>query len=391
MQTTSLAVMTPLLLTNFKLDYATVALVITVNNLTSYALQPFFGLASDRRSLPWLLPLGCLLSAGGMVTVLFMPSYWLVLLAVIVSGLGAAAYHPEGSRNANWVSGSQKATGMSFFFFSGNLGQAFGPITLTLLLALFGTGGAVFMLLPGLLAATLLWRLMPLYTRQASQRKAAPRLETAPSSRSSKVRLLAILLSIISLRSMIQVGLITFIPLYFISQSAANRDYAAFLLSVFVFAAAIGTLIGGPLADRLGHKTVMVCSLSLVMPLLLIFLNSTGPLQVATLALAGTSLVSASSLTVVMAQEILPNNIGLATGLTLGLGFGAGGIGAAGLGRYADAFGLSQTMFVLTLLPIPVVLLSFFISYKPRPVQANPTPTEAEVKTKLPEGVTNRL
>ncbi len=367
MQTSSLAVMIPLLLINFRLDYTTAALIVTVNTVTSYALQPFFGLLSDRKPMRWLLPMGCLLAAGGMVAVLFMPDYWLVLLAVMVSGIGAAIYHPEGSRNANFVSGDKKASGMSFFFFCGNMGSALGPIVLTILLGIFGTSGAVGMLIPGLIGGLLLWRLLPLYgqyTPKRNQRRAVTGVLAPPTTRAGMLGLLAMLLSIIGLRSMVQTGLITFIPLYFIAQSSTNKEYAAFLLSVFVFCAAIGTLIGGPLADRLGHRTVMVATLVLVMPLLLVFLNSSGPIQVIALGLAGITLVAASSLTIVMAQDLLPNNIGLATGLTLGLGFGAGGLGAAALGKYADAFGLGQTLLVIALIPIALVVMSLLIPYK---------------------------
>ncbi len=384
MQTSSLAIMIPLLLLHFKLDYAAAALIITVNSITSYALQPFFGLLSDRKPLPWLLPLGCLLAAGGMVSVLFMPSYPLVLLAVIVSGMGAAIYHPEGSRNANYVSGANKATAMSLFFFSGNLGQALGPITLTILLGLAGTNGSLGMLLPGLVGFGLLWLLLPLYRGLAQARRARPVIKTnpAPGHRRTLLGLLAMLLSIISLRAMIQTGLLTFIPLYFATLPDYNKGYVATLLSVFVLAGAVGTLSGGPLADRFGQKNVMVGSLALVLPLLLVFLNTQGAIQMISLGLAGTTLTAASSLTVVMAQDTLPNSIGLATGLTLGLGFGAGGLGTSALGKYADSFGLSQAMLILVLLPIPIVLLSLWLpSKRVAGQQSQATPVELTAPT----------
>ena len=385
MQTASLAMMTPLLLTHFRLDYGAAALIITVNNLASYALQPIFGIASDRRPLRWLLPLGCILAAGAMITVLFMPSYWLVLLAVALSGIGAAMYHPEGSRNANYVSGDRKATAMSFFFFSGNLGQAIGPIALTVLLGVFGTSGALVMLVPGIVGGLLLWRLQPLFAHYAAERNGSRKVGRVSRFGQLTPRktggLLGMLLSLIALRSMIQTGLITFVPLYFVSRAGGSKEYAAFLLSVFVLASAFGTLIGGPLSDRLGYKTVMVSSLTLVGPLLLAFFNTSGLAQVIIIGLAGVSLVAASSLTVVLAQELLPNNVGLATGLTLGLGFGAGGIGASVLGKLADGIGLPQTLLVLTVLPIPAILLSLALPFAPRVTGLKPAePTRRELE-----------
>ncbi len=391
MQTSSLAVIIPLLYVTYKLDYAAAALIVTLNSLTSSFIQPIFGLVSDRKPLRWLLPLGTSLTALGMLLVLFVPSYWLVLLVVIVSGLGSAAFHPEGSRNANYVSGEKKASGMSVFFVGGNLGFALGPILFTVLLGLFGTAGAFGMLVPGFIATVLLWRLMPLYARAATERGQKVKVRTtttAPVSKGRTIRTLSIILSVISLRSMLQTGLITFIPLYFISlPGEKNKEYAAFLLAVFLFAGAIGTLSGGFLADRLGRKTVMAGSLSVVTPLLLLFLNSSGAVQVITIALAGAALIAASSLTVVMAQEAMPNSIGLASGLTLGLGFGAGGLGAAALGKYADLFGLPQTMMVLAFLPLAVVGFTLLMPGGKKPASVVATPEAAPMQTEQPVSV----
>lgn len=369
MQTSSLAVLVPLLYVSLSLDYAGAALIITLNSVTSALVQPLFGVLSDRKSFRWLLPVGCALTALGMVTVLFLPNYWLVLLMVSISGLGSAAFHPEGSRSANYVSGPNKASGMSVFFVGGNIGFALGPIAAAALIGIFGSGGIVGMLLPGLLGTLVLWRLMPLYTRQAT---AKPRSQaSAAATRRSVAKPLSLLISVITVRSMIQTGLITFIPLYFLSLSTNNKDYAAFLLAVFLTAGAVGTLLGGRVADKIDRRVVMAGSLLVVTPMLLIFLNNTGIVQVVALAIAGATLISASSLTVVMAQEMLPNNVGLASGLTLGLAFGAGGLGASALGKYADVFGIGQTMVVLTFLPLIVVGLSLLLPGR-KPTEVEP-------------------
>jgi len=375
MQTSSLAVLIPLLYVSFKLDYAGAALIITLNSLASSIIQPLFGLISDRKSLRWFLPAGCLLTALGMMPVLFMPDYGLVLVLVVISGLGSAAFHPEGSRNANYVSGEQKATGLSIFFVGGNLGFTLGPIMVTALIGLMGPKGSLFMVVPALFGTALLWSLLPLYATYAAAGQAVRRAKNQaatglpPTPKQKNVGSLLILISIISFRSMVQTGLVTFIPLYFLALSSENKDYSAFLLSVFLFAGAVGTLVGGTLADRIERKFLMAGSLAIVTPMLFVFLNTSGFFQVISLAIAGATLISASSLTVVIAQEMLPDNVGLASGLTLGLAFGTGGLGAAALGKYADFFGLSQTMLLLTLLPILVVILSLMMPGK-KSVQA---------------------
>ncbi len=361
MQTSSLSVLIPMLYITFGLDYAAAALIVTLNSFTSSLIQPLFGIISDKRSLRVLLPFSTMLTAAGMVMIIFMPSYGLVLVAVIISGLGSAAFHPEGSRNANYVSGEKKASGLSIFFVGGNIGYALGPIFVTLLIGWLGKSGELFMLIPGILSATLLWRLLPLYTRQAAlaqSRVRAKALNTPAAARRKIAGPLSILISIISVRAMVQTGLVTFIPLYFISLSQDNKGYAAFLLSVFLFAGAVGTLLGGRLGDRFDRKLVVGGSLIVVTPLLLLFLNSTGFVLVVSLAIVGATLMGASSLTVVMAQELLPNRVGLASGLTLGLAFGAGGLGAAALGKFADVSSIGHTMVVLAFLPLVVVALS---------------------------------
>ncbi len=384
MQTGSLAVLIPLLYVSFKLDYATAALIITLNSITSSVIQPVFGLISDKFSLRWLLPLGCLLTGCGMVLVLFMPSYWLVLLVVIVSGLGAASFHPEGSRNANYVSGKNKASAMSVFFVGGNIGQAVGPIAATLLLGLFGPSGAFGMLIPCAIGTFLLWRMLPVYAHYAAEGQAQRRAARAAASTTAEpeqsiAKPLAFLLSIITVRSMISTGLILFIPLYFASLPGSNKEYAAFLLSVFLFCGAVGTLLGGRIADRFDRRLVMAGSLALVTPMLLIFLNSSGIVQVVALGIAGGALISTSTLTVVMAQALLPNRVGLASGLTLGLTFGAGGIGATALGKYADAAGIGQSMVIIALLPLVVVALSLAMPSSHKPAKIEPEPAKSEL------------
>jgi FSR family fosmidomycin resistance protein-like MFS transporter len=383
MQTSSLAVIIPFLYASFKLDYAAAALIVTLNSLTSSFIQPLFGILSDKKPMAWLLPAGCVITSTGMVLVLFMPDYWLVLLAVIFSGLGSAAYHPEGSRNANYVSGSNKATGVSVFFVGGNLGYTLGPIYTTIMVGLFGNGGALLLLIPGAIGFLVLLKFQPLYARYAAEaqeqrRERLRKAQEAAASRQKAAGKMTVLLSIISLRAVIQTGLTTFIPLYILTMPGGTKEHGASLLAVFLFFGAVGTLLGGRLADRLGSRNIMVGSMVITCGTLALFLNSDGILQYVAVAISGAALISASSITVVMAQATMPNSIGLASGLTLGLSFGAGGLGAAALGKFADWNGLNSSLLVVMLLPLPIILLSLLIKDdKKRKITRTPEPVAA--------------
>jgi MFS transporter, FSR family, fosmidomycin resistance protein len=365
MQSSGLAILIPVLQAQLHLDYAAAVAIITAQTVTSSIVQPLTGVLSDRRPVREILPLACLLAGLGTAAALFMPTYALVLVVVIVAGLGSAAYHSLAALNANYVSGDAKATGMSVFFAGGQFGYAAGPLIMVGLLAAFGSRGALGMLVPAVVGAAIVLAFLPFFARGREWRAhlaqtAASRPVTTATRRRTIWGMTTIVL-VICLRSVIQTGLIAFIPLYFTWLNPGNKGYAALLLSVFVCAGAIGTLFGGPLADRLNRKLVMVVSMGIVCPLLLIFLNSTGIWQVLAIAISGAALVSAASLTVVMAQELMPNNIGLAAGLTLGLGFGAGGLGLIFLGEIADAYGLTAAMELLVWLPLVLVLVTLLL------------------------------
>ncbi len=372
-QTSGIAILIPLLRTQLHLDYGAAAAIVTAQTLTSSVIQPLFGLISDRRPVRQVLPLACLLAGTGTATVLFMPHYLWVLLVVIVTGFGSAAFHAAGSLNANYVSaGANKASGISMFFAAGQLGYSIGPLLLVGLMSAFGPTGILGTLVPAMLGAGVLSLTLSSFATgrgwQARQAGAGSAGLVATGSRRHVIWGLTIIVLVISLRSVLQTGLITFIPLYFAAIKPDSKDYAALLISVFVFTGALGTLFGGALADRLGRKRTMIISLGVVWPLLFVFLRASGALQVLALAFAGASLISASALTVVMAQELLPTNLGLASGLTLGLGFGAGGLGAAVLGVVGDSHGIATTMQVLGWLPIPLVLLCFLLPGRPAAV-----------------------
>lgn len=366
MQTSSLAVLLPRLLTSFSLTYSSAAAIISANNIVIAIAQPLFGVVGDYRPARWLVPVGCAVCGLAMASVMFLPSYALVIVAVILSGLGSAAFHPEALSSVRVVSGEQKATGSAWFFFAGNLGFAFGPLAAAALLERLGTAGAAWMLAPVGLGLAALWTQRRWYTQSDPlQKLGVARLAgVSTAHRRQALGVVLFLLLFISVRLSISAGLQTFIPLYFGEPEGApkllSQPEIAGLLTIISTTGTLGTLLSGPLADRIGRRRVIVLSMALALAGLLVFLNSTGPVQWIALGLAGAMLSAPWTLSVIMMQEALPNNVGLASGLSLGTAYGAMGLGVAVLGKFADSFGLPMTMQLVVWLPAAVLLMGLF-------------------------------
>jgi len=350
-----------------------VGVVMLAFNLSSSVIQPAFGIFSDRFRAAWLIPLGCLLAGLGMGLTGYTASYPLLLLAALVSGLGLAAYHPEGSKFARFASGPRKASGMSIFSVGGNFGFAAGPVLVTFFVGLAGlAGSAGFFVFSGIMAV-LLWIYLPSVTGTpagakeslpppAGARPATGGARELPELNAGRVIAPVVLLVlVIIMRTWVHFGLITFLPQYYVHCLHHDQTYAATLVSLFLFAGALGTLVGGPAADRWGLKTVIISSLAAMVPLLSLFGRASGVWAPVTVALAGFALISTFSVTVVFGQELLPHNVGLASGLTLGFGIGTGGIGAAFLGWVADHWGLPAIFHVMLIFPVLGLLLALFL------------------------------
>ncbi len=359
MHTGSLIVLLPLLLTSFDLSYTSAAAIVTANNLVIALAQPLFGTFGDRRSLTWLVPAGCLLTGAAMVAVLFVPSYWLVLPVVMLSGVGSAAFHPEALSRVRALSGRLAASGASVFFAGGNVGFALGPILATLMTQRFGRPGALVLLVPTFLALGFLgtqWRVLGNVESVKSSRPKAER-----GGRAGVVGLVGFLMLLIILRSTTVGGLQTFMPLYFRENGELPPEGAAFLVTLLLISGVVGTLSGGLLAERFGRKAMMLGTMAAALVGLYAFLHGDGILRMAALCVSGASISAAWPVIVVMIQEAMPGHVGLASGLSLGTAYGATGLGIAALGGLADTFGLPFTMNVITLLPLGILALTLFL------------------------------
>jgi FSR family fosmidomycin resistance protein-like MFS transporter len=367
MQTGSLAVLLPLLLTQFNLSYGMAALIVSVNNLIIAVAQPLFGIMGDRKPMRWLMFVGCVLCGTAMVSVMFLPTYGLVIAAVVLSGIGSAMFHPEALSAMRDVSGDKPETGTSVFFFGGNLGFALGPLLATTLIAAAGKFGALGMIVPTVIGLVLLLSQRRLIARGGGVVKArSVAAQSQASSRRRVVWLVVFLLALIAIRSAILSGLQTFIPLYFDRYTSVPHSEVAMMVTVLIFTGAFGTLMGGTISERIGRRNTMCMAMVVVLAALLVFMRAEGVAQFVALGVAGAFITMPWPISVVMVQEAMPNNVGLASGLTLGLAYGASGLAVSLMGGMADVAGLPAVMTLITLLPIAVFGMSLFVPERAR-------------------------
>ncbi|MFZ5823375.1 MAG: MFS transporter [Bacillota bacterium] len=355
----------PLLREEYGLSYTMVGMTPLLFSLTSSFTQPIFGYISDRAQLRWLLPLSLALAGVGFAAVGFMSSYGLVLMAVITSALGIAAFHPEGAHAAHHLSGGRRAMAMAIYNVGGNLGFAVGPVYAGLLIDLGGVRGTGWAVVLPLLLALYIIRLLP---RWQAQEQSSPgkalRREELPATNWLGTGLLTLL---VVLRSVINLGVVAYVPFFWIDVLGNDPKTAGLVQMTYLISGVFGTLLGAPLADRFGTKKVLVGSFMLLLPLQLALPYLEGWLMLACLFLSGFVVVSTFTTTLVMTQEYMPRSLGLAAGLNLGLAFGMGGVGAMLLGMVADRWGVVAVLHVVATLVVPTLLLSLTLPATQRP------------------------
>jgi FSR family fosmidomycin resistance protein-like MFS transporter len=354
----SVPALLPFLISKDHLNYAAASALVLAATISSSVIQPIFGHMSDRRSLPWLMPLGPALGGLGIALAGLAPTYPLTFAAIVLSGIGVASFHPEGSRFANYVSGARRASGMSLFSVGGNLGFALGPVLVTPLMLAFGLHGTVFVLIPTVLMAVVLVIELP---RLKGFRTDVVAGRVQRSDQPEQWAPFAVLSGVIALRSFVYFGLVTFIPLYFVHVLGTGEALGNAALSAMLVGGAAGTLIGGPLADRFGRRAVLMGSMALLPPLIAAFLVSGPGLAVAFAATAGAATIATFAVTIVMGQEYLPGRLGVSSGVTIGLSIGLGGVGAPLLGLLADADGLRSVFELIAVLPLAAVVLTLLL------------------------------
>lgn len=352
----ALFVALPFFKAKFALSYAEVSAIALMQNLTSSVSQPLFGYYSDRSPRPWLMPVGCLISGVAMLASLWATHYYLVLLFTAITGLGVAAFHPEAAKAANRLSGKAKGKGVSLFAVGGNAGFALGSLLLATLL-LGGASIKLFLyVLPFMVVGLPLVRLV--------RSLPTPEIGNYSSLGSLKASIswpLAALLGMVLTRSTVAAGISTFVPLYYISYLQGSEIYANSLLTIYLAAGAVGTLLGGVMSDRYGSKRVMIFS-TLPISLLLYLFPIAGEIGAfVVLALASILLSATFTSSLVLAQRMMPHNVGMASGLTIGLSVGLGAMGVLALGKVADIWGMPMIFVILACLPVVGFILTLFV------------------------------
>jgi MFS transporter, FSR family, fosmidomycin resistance protein len=350
----------PFLIDQRGISYSAAGVLVLVTSVGSSAIQPLFGLGSDRLALPWLLPLGVFLAGLGVALVGLSSSYVVTAVAVGLSGIGVAAFHPEGARFANQVSGDRRGQGMSYFSLGGNAGFALGPILVTPLVLVFGLRGTLLLaVIPTVVAVILARELGRLRTVAAEKSAHVARTLADDDRDEDDWNAFVRLGGVVALRSCVYFGLQAFIPLWFIHHLSTGEGTGNGALTAMLVAGAAGTYAGGRVVDRVGRRRLVVGSTLVTIPVLVALVLAPTPLTAGLLtALAGFLIILTFSITVVMSQEYLPSRLGLASGVSLGLAIGVGGIAAAALGVVADAYGLRTVMWLIVALAVPMVVLA---------------------------------
>jgi FSR family fosmidomycin resistance protein-like MFS transporter len=355
----------PFLATEFDLSYAATAGMMLAALVSSSLVQPLFGLWSDRRGAMWLLPGGVALAAVGVGAAAVAPAYILVLVAVFAAGIGVAAYHPEGAKFAAFASGRQRASGMSYFNIGGNTGYALGPIVVTPLVIWLGLAGGTLAMLPVLAMAFVILRALP------SLRRVIPATrERRLDDGEDDVRAMTLLSVVIAFRSVAWFGLLTFVPLWVVVNGGTKGEGGR-TLALMLVCGAIGTLVLGPVADRVGLRRTLLITQAALPFLVVTFVAVGGVGGTIALMLVGPCVVGTFGVTMVLSQLYLPRHVGMASGLSVGLAMGLGGIAAVVLGAVADAVDLQTALYVAAAAPAIGCIACLML---PRPVSLGPVP-----------------
>ena len=335
------------------LSYTMVAGVILAATLSSSIVQPLFGHWSDRRGARWLLASGVALGGVGVALASVAPDYTLLVLFIFVSGLGIGAFHPEGAKFAGYVSGARRATGMALFSMGGNVGFALAPLIASSAILAWGLEGGLVLAVPPLAVAALLVAEGRYLERFVPTRGPSAERPAEPGEPGA----FALLLVVVALRSVGYYALFTFVPLWEVLEGG-SPGHGTRVLTYVLAAGAAGTVAAGPLADRFGRRPVLLSSLVLSVPLILAYVLVGGALGEAAVICAGGTIISTFGVTTVMSQEYLPGRVAMASGLSVGLAVGLGGVAAIILGAVADAVDLRTALLASAAGPAVGALLT---------------------------------
>jgi FSR family fosmidomycin resistance protein-like MFS transporter len=352
----------PLLKDSFALSFAQIGIITFVFQITASLLQPLVGLATDRRPMPYSLPIGMAASLLGVLLLSVAPSYGVLLVAAALVGIGSSIFHPEAARVARLASGGRYGLAQSIFQVGGNFGQAIGPLLAAAFIVPHGQHAIAWFTIVALLGIVLLWNVSGWYRRNHVAVAPRPRALRPPPdiSRTRTIGALTVLVILLFSKFFYLSSITSYYTFYLIDHFAVSLPTAQILLFVFLGSVAVGTIVGGPIGDRFGRKYVIWASILGVLPFTLALPHVGLPVTVVLSAIIGFGLASAFPAIIVFAQELVPGKVGMVSGLFFGLAFGMGGLGAAAFGVLADHTSITFVYHVNAFLPA-LGLLTFFL------------------------------
>ncbi|MEX1131615.1 MAG: MFS transporter [Flavobacteriales bacterium] len=346
----------PLVKGSFQLNYAQIGLITLTFQLTASILQPLVGLWTDKRPQPFALVAGMGSTLLGLVILSQASSFAMIIGAVAFVGVGSSIFHPEASRMAYMAAGGRRALAQSVFQLGGNAGSALGPLLAALIIVPLGQATVGWFVVLPLIAMVVLWRVGRWYLRvmaiQAHRRSRTPQVVRSSLPKKKVVLIVSMLLLLIFSKQFYLASMTSYYTFYLIGRFGLSVQDAQIQLFVFLLAAAIGTLAGGLMADRVGYKNIIWLSILGAAPFTLLLPYADQFWTAVLAASAGFILASAFSAILVYAQLMIPGRVGLVSGLFFGFAFGMAGVGSAVLGRLADATSIYTVFTVCSFLPL---------------------------------------
>ncbi|HGH7176026.1 TPA: MFS transporter [Bacillus wiedmannii] len=347
----------PILEKTMNLSYMQVGWIAFALNMTSSIMQPFFGMYSDKKPSPFLLPLGMFSSMLGMIGLAFAPNFIIVIMSVLFIGLGSAVFHPEGARVAYMAAGAKRGLAQAIYQVGGNTGNSLAPIFTALIFVPLGQIGSLGFTAFAAVGIVLLIFVSNWYRNElatgAVRRKKRAALEAENAIVSTHIKFVIILLVFLTfVRSWYGAGIGNFYQFYLIEHYGLSIKNAQYFVFAFMIAGVLGTFFGGPLADRFGKKTIIVFSMLGSAPLALLLPHVSLMWVVPLFLCIGFISSSSFSVIVVYAQELVPGKVGMVSGLIVGLAFGLGALGSVVLGKLADIYSLQFIMLLCSCLPL---------------------------------------
>lgn len=348
----------PLVKSELALSFAQVGLITMVYQISASVFQPVMGMVMDRHQKPWSLPMGMGFTFTGLMLLAFVHQFWLVLVSVALVGIGSSIFHPEAARLTALASGGKRGLAQSLFQVGGNLGGSFGPLLAALVIAPYGRQNVGLIALLALVGMCIMLPVCRWYRARLKewderrrQRGEGLRHEM-PYSVPKTVFIIGVIIVLIFSKYIYMASLNSYYTFYLIHKFEVSVQDSQFYLFIFLFATAAGTLLGGPIGDRIGRKYVIWGSILGTAPFSLL-MPHVGLVPTVILSfLIGFILSSAFPAILVYAQELLPYKIGLISGIFYGFAFGIAGIASAVLGNFADEYGIEYVYQVVAFTPL---------------------------------------